>query len=274
MINDKHSGLTLIEILVVLFFMGLFLSMTSRLLTGVDNQKRFDETRKRMMKIRKAILGPPGAYVNGVRQFMGYASDMGGLPELNRDGQPEALWKQGDLPQWEYKGNSKSWMGWRGPYIEKPFDNVLKDGWGNPFKFIKGPSTSEGLEDGDMKIKSLGADGKEGGTGYDRDIELIIRETDYMGAVAGHINLADGNNKNVRIEIFYPSSGTETSEVIEGVDEEGYFRFEKGATGAGEKDLNIPMGVRRLVVKASGMEKELVFCVEPTGNWLGTLKLK
>ena len=274
MINDKCPGFTLIEVLVVLIIMGFFLAMAPRLFTGHDAQQRFDETRQRMLEIRKAFLGSPGAYINGQRQFSGYIADMGELPGLSRDGQPEALWEQGPLPRWGYRNNSKIWMGWRGPYIEEPLDNVLKDGWGNPFRFIKGPFPSESLGDLDMKIKSLGADGKEGGTEYDQDIELIIRETEYTGAVAGHVNPGDGNNRNVRIQIYYPSSGTEMNEVIEGMDEEGCFRFEKGATGEGEADLSIPVGIRRIVVSAAGMEKDLIFCVEPTGNWLGTLKLE
>ena len=272
--NDKCKGFTLIEVLVVLIIMGFFLAMMPRLFTGHDAQERFDETRQRMLEIKKALLGSPGAYVNGQRQFGGYIADMGSLPGLNRDGQPESLWNKGSLIPWEYRKNSKIWMGWRGPYIEETLDNVLKDGWGNPFKFIKGLSAAEDLEDGDMKIKSLGADGKEGGLEYDQDIEFVIRETEYMGAVAGQIGFGEGNAGNVEVKIFYPSSGIETSEVIEGVDEEGCFRFEKGATGLGEADLNIPSGVRRIVVSAAGLRKELIFCVEPTGNWLGTIRLE
>ena len=274
MIIDQCKGFTLIEVLVVLIIMGFFLAMMPRLFTGHDVQQRFDETRQRMMEIKKAFLGSPGAYVNGQRQFTGYVIDMGTLPKLNENGMPESLWKQGALPYWGYRNTSKIWMGWRGPYIEEPLDNVLKDGWGNPFKFIKGPSAAEDLKDGDMKIVSLGADGKKGGTGYDQDIELIIRETEYMGAVAGQVDFGENSRSNVQVQIYYPSSGLETNEVIEGVDQEGYFRFEKGATGEGEADLNIPSGVRRIVVSATGIEKELIFCVEPTGNWLGTIKLE
>ena len=268
------TGFTLIEVLVVLVIFGFMLAMMPRIFTGYDAQQRFDETRERMLDIKKAILGSPGAYVNGQRQFAGYITDMGELPELNREGQPESLWKKGALPSWGYGNTSKIWIGWRGPYMEEPPGSVLRDGWGNPFAFVKGPSVSEKIEEGDMKIKSLGADGREGGKEYDEDIELLVRETEYMGAVAGQVDFGEGENGNVRVQICYPSSGMETNKVIEGVDHEGYFRFEKGAQGEGEADLNIPSGVRRIVASVAGIEKELIFCVEPTGNWLGTLKLE
>jgi len=266
--RDRYAGFTLIEILVVMTIMVLFLAMMPRLFTGHDAQMRFDKTVKKMVEIREALLGSPGAYVNGQRQFTGYVADIGALPILDRNGMPESLWKRGSLPAWGYRKTSKIWMGWRGPYVE---ERELRDGWGNRFKFITGPSSAENLEIGDMKIKSLGADGKKGGTEYDQDIEYIIRETWYVGPVAGQVNVIGHDNSNVRIEVCYPSSGMETKKVIEHLDRQGFFRLERGATGVGEADLSIPMGVRRIVVSAGATEKEMIFCVEPTGNWLGTL---
>ena len=62
--------------------------------------------------------------------------------------------------------------------------------------------------------------------------------------------------------------------MIEHPDGQGFFRFEKGATGEGGADLGTPIGVRRIVVSAGATQKEVIFCVEPTGNWLGTLILE
>ena len=269
--RDRYAGFTLIEILVVMTIMVLFLAMMPRLFTGHDAQMRFDETRERMLEIREALLGSSGAYVNGQRQFTGYVTDMGNLPKLDGNGMPESLWKRGSLPAWGYRKTSKIWMGWRGPYVE---ERELRDGWGNRFKFITGPSRAESLEAGDMKIKSLGADGKKGGTEYDQDMELTIRETEYVGPVAGQARSISGNSINVQIQVWYPSSGVETRKVIEHPGGQGFFRFEQGATGEGEADLGIPMGVRSIVLTAGATQKEMIFCVEPTGNWLGTLILE
>ena len=53
--------------------------------------------------------------------------------------------------------------GWSGPYIAK---KIPTDPWGNPYDYsVPGPN---GLPFG---IRSLGADGREGGEGNDRDLE-------------------------------------------------------------------------------------------------------
>jgi general secretion pathway protein G len=52
--------------------------------------------------------------------------------------------------------------GWNGPYLARP---VPRDAWGHEYEYrTPGPS---GLPYG---IRSLGADGKEGGDGQDADI--------------------------------------------------------------------------------------------------------
>ena len=50
---------------------------------------------------------------------------------------------------------------WRGPYLKKP---VERDPWGNNYIY-KSPGTHA-----EYDLSSLGADGKEGGTGDDSDI--------------------------------------------------------------------------------------------------------
>ncbi len=50
---------------------------------------------------------------------------------------------------------------WRGPYLKKP---VERDPWGNNYIY-KSPGTN-----GEYELSSLGADGKEGGTGDDADV--------------------------------------------------------------------------------------------------------
>lgn len=138
------SGFTLLEVLVVLALGVLFASMMAGFSTDFDEQNRFDETRKRMLEIKKALLGGPNTYTNGRRQFTGYIADMGVLPELvdvrgtredNTDDQPLALWRKGRQPEGRYHREYRIWAGWRGPYIEPPVDDVLRDGWGNPFVF-------------------------------------------------------------------------------------------------------------------------------------------
>ena len=50
---------------------------------------------------------------------------------------------------------------WNGPYLKEP---DLKDAWGNDYKFAV-PGTGKAYD-----LVSLGADGKEGGDGPDKDV--------------------------------------------------------------------------------------------------------
>jgi general secretion pathway protein G len=52
-------------------------------------------------------------------------------------------------------------IGWSGPYLQK---SVPPDPWGRPYTYTKMAAPN------DFEIKTLGKDGREGGTGEDADI--------------------------------------------------------------------------------------------------------
>jgi general secretion pathway protein G len=60
--------------------------------------------------------------------------------------------------------DSEATMRWQGPYLEA---GLPKDPWGKPYLYAPPADAS-----GRPMIKSLGADGKEGGKGADSDIVL------------------------------------------------------------------------------------------------------
>ena len=160
-LNDKCFGFTLIEVLVGMALMGLFAAITMVAVNKIDEKVKYDKTQKMMSEIKEALLGKPGIYCNGWKQFTGYVSDMGVLPTLVDDkgnkvekgGQPRALWTR-DINNnddtedqgiditgnflWKHYKDSKIWAGWRGPYIRPPGDGVLRDGWGTPYMFVTG----------------------------------------------------------------------------------------------------------------------------------------
>lgn len=168
------TGFSLVEVLVVLSLMALLVLFLGSKINNMGEDWRFEKTCYMMEEIKEAIIGKPGLYCNGIRQFTGYVSDMGVLPSLfDKEGnkiefidengnnimddntlndilqgklivQPRGLWTRDidgdgndDLPEWKY-ADAKIWAGWKGPYIDPPPDGILKDAWGNPFVFIIG----------------------------------------------------------------------------------------------------------------------------------------
>ena len=178
--NKKISGFTLIEILVTLTILAVIaIYMGTRLNADVKEDK-FYKTCYLMEDIKEAIIGKSGYYCNGVRQFTGYVSDTGNLPDLlfrdkdetykvtcsnsgiikaveGENGlawalkndyrpQPKALWSKPELmPEWSFHKKGRIWAGWRGPYIDLPYGDALRDAWGNKFIFVVGEVV--GLQD-------------------------------------------------------------------------------------------------------------------------------
>lgn len=167
-----ERAFSLIEVLVALFMMGVLAAVVTLPLRQEDERASYEKTVAAMEEIRTAVLGRPGLYCNGQRQFTGYVADMGGLPALvdekgaqvsalalEQEGetnlcfaQPRALWTRdingdgdthdpADIPEdflWKYYEEERIWAGWRGPYLAPPPDGVLRDGWGHPFLFAEG----------------------------------------------------------------------------------------------------------------------------------------
>jgi hypothetical protein len=168
-------------------------------------------------------------------------------------------------------------LGWRGPYIRPPSGAALEDGWKNPLRFR--------LAGGGMTVTSLGADHREGGDGFDRDITLTIDKRDWTGNVAGYISPlilnqhGDGNGP-LDLRLFYepyPADCTPSKVWTRGQEigdlhpvqhccrsmkptrfnpDDGFFLFE-----------GVPVGSERFLL-AGGVGHEIG--VEPGTVWLGT----
>ena len=134
--RSAESGFTLIEIMVVVFILGLLVTLVAPRIVG-----RTDEARR----VKAA------ADIKGIEEALHlYKLDSGFYPSTDQGLQalvtrPET----GQVPQrWNPDG-----------YLEQ----VPVDPWGNPYAF---------LSDGDRySLKSYGADGAEGGEGKYADID-------------------------------------------------------------------------------------------------------
>lgn len=132
----RSAGFTLIEIIVVIVIIG---GLAAYLIPKVVGQG--DEAKSRLAKtMMQEISGKlelfkldVGRYPNSAEGIKALVANPGGLSN------------------------------WNGPYLR---EEQAKDPWNNEFIFtVPGKS-------GPFEIKSLGADGKEGGEGPNRDVTL------------------------------------------------------------------------------------------------------
>ncbi len=138
-VNSQRAGFTLIEIMVVVFIIGILLSIVAPKLISRTDDARVVEAKAQMKNFDTALK--LFKMDNGF-----YPSTQQGLEALISP--PSS----GEIPK-NYK---------QGGYLEKK--KVSLDPWGNPYAYI-----SPGIE-GDYDIICYGADGAPGGEGYNADI--------------------------------------------------------------------------------------------------------
>ena len=131
----RERGMTLIEILVVLVLIGIVLGIVGGNFIGKGEKAKADAAKIEIGQIAQTL----DLYKLEVGR---YPSSQEGLQALISA--PAGV------------------ANWNGPYWKK--SAVPKDPWGNEYKYASPGSK------GPYEIVSLGADGKEGGEGPDKDI--------------------------------------------------------------------------------------------------------
>jgi len=136
--KEKHTqGFSFIEVMVVIIILGLLSSIVGVYLFDSAEKAKADATKTQIRSLETAL----DLYrLNNSR----YPSSDQGLKALLK--KPEV----GIIPK-----------NWNGPYIRG--GNLPEDGWGNPYTYIS-------VNGVNYEIISLGADGIDGGTGLDEDI--------------------------------------------------------------------------------------------------------
>ncbi|NWF97609.1 MAG: type II secretion system major pseudopilin GspG [Nitrospirae bacterium] len=136
---NTEKGFTLLEIIVVVFILGLLAAIVAPKIIGRTDDARIADAKIQIRNFETALKL--------------YKLDNGFYPETSQGLQ--ALIEQpttGRIPQ-KYR---------QGGYLEQK--SIPDDPWGNPYLYL-----CPGLH-GDFDIVSFGADGKEGGEGKDADI--------------------------------------------------------------------------------------------------------
>lgn len=139
--NRSQSGFTLLEMIVVLVIVGLIMGLVGpRLFAQADRAKvQTAETQVRMLR---------GALETMRLDISRYPSEAEGLALLNDPPSDAALARR-----------------WQGPYLD---EEVPVDPWGRPYLYSAKPSARH-----PFSLYTLGADGSEGGEGYDADLGLL-----------------------------------------------------------------------------------------------------
>lgn len=127
---NNQRGMTLMEILIVLAILGSLIAILLPNLRSAQDKARYGETKIRMGKV--------------VNQLNMYYADCGKYPESLEN----MVTQDPNCANWGPE-----------PYLKK---NELEDSWQTPFIYS--------IEGNNYMIKSLGADRKEGGDKYNKDI--------------------------------------------------------------------------------------------------------
>jgi prepilin-type N-terminal cleavage/methylation domain-containing protein len=191
-----RAGLTLVELLVVLAILAALATVAVSSTTQLVDEGRYEATRSSLREFERAVLGS-GDLVDANQQpwIRGFVADVGRLPRaVGVPGQMQGaeLWSP---KAFELSAQVQPLLayglqqplgelgvilgaGWRGPYLELPLgESGWRDGWGRAFELRN--SNGEPCTDGDpiARVRSLGADGAEGGVGYDADLSVVLWST-------------------------------------------------------------------------------------------------
>jgi prepilin-type N-terminal cleavage/methylation domain-containing protein len=217
------QGLTLLELVIVLFILAALTGVAVRSLGPVADRARYERTQQLMTEIEHAYQ-LRSIEAGGVVYYSGFIADMGGLP-IARPGddpstqaqpQPLELWLQGDLPPFAITPFDDPdtlrvekipvAAGWKGPYLLLPPGSTgLLDGFGNALVPLNPNSNQADVGEEIAGFVSLGANGvmPSGEVNVDR----------FSGTV--HFRLIDsmGNNpvlatgETLRVRLYGPRDG-------------------------------------------------------------------
>lgn len=154
----SQRGFTLLEMVLVLFLIGLLASAGLLFTEGVEDQAKYDETKRRMELIRKAIIGDSTRTINGAPEVSGFAADMGRLPGCIRELLVNESCDGVAIDPWSVDTDTGIGFGWRGPYIQVIADRDgevrYRDGYGSLTPYGYSGLDADGIDE--LNSKNFG----------------------------------------------------------------------------------------------------------------------
>jgi len=238
--NINQRGFTLVEVLVVMLILVALASVTLDFTKDFAFQGRYEVTKDRYDKIKRAIIGRPDVLINGQPDISGFVADVGRLPENLHELMEESFCPQ----RWKFVAGSKVYYeipalcaadglmwtapiaGWKGPYLtttNNPLhDNAFSDGWGNQDSTLNAFCTDPAQPD-ETACGLAGATWYEGAAGQNYGWEFCLGDapdiatntctgTNQLAIQSRGKNQAVGGTENYDLD--YPRSITATNPSI------------------------------------------------------------
>lgn len=182
----------MMELIVVIALIGILTSIGVNIVIRTLEAQKADATLLEMEALKRAITGDPSIVQNGRRSEFGYYGDMGRMPAALLD-----LLNKGSQPSLTNNSKYGITFGWGGPYLSRGFEDdpntAFEDSWGNAYIYSDTKTVNASADTIVGKISSFGADGTDGGTGFDADIDLEILQREVESTVYGSAYTIDGN---------------------------------------------------------------------------------
>lgn len=225
--RGSTSGFSLLELLLVLFIMGLMTTTAMLMTGGVEDQSKYDETKRRMELVKRAIVGDVSRTVNGMPDVSGFTADVGRPPKCLAElivlgpeisaGKYQSPCDATEIYSWAPDGVTGLHAGWRGPYLDVlPESNgtkAFRDGYGTSGV---APNYGWGFDvsaSGVVALSSVAADVTD--TADDMFDTALLTDADYAAAISAvKVNLINRSGSDLAvpgqqlvIRFYYPIDG-------------------------------------------------------------------
>ena len=246
-----YSGFTLLEMLLVLFIMGLLASAATVMTDSLDTQARYDETKRRMTLVKRAIAGDVSRSINGQPDLGGFVADIGRPPATMQE-----LLEQGALPAFSQDSGSGLWVGWRGPYLDAVGAKVFHDGYGNPGSAVDNYGWDFDVSaSGVLSLISNGADTTVD-TDDIADTELLTADDYELTLATVKINFHNRRGadsvaqaSNLLLRIYSPAEGVVANDDSDAFSLAAVSSVQSVQVSASfSPELDVPMGARGYAV--------------------------
>lgn len=179
----RNRGFTFIEVIVAMTIVsimaGILVPITYRILETQEESL----TLERMASLKKAMVGDPDLYQQGIRTDYGFVGDHGELPELLSD----------------LIVDNGTYSNWQGPYLGAGFDpdRYARDAWGNGLLY----TTSVEAVTGRYQSATLVSKGPDRilGTADDLDQQITSEEVLPAEGILSNLSYSVSNTYNAAV---------------------------------------------------------------------------